>query len=205
MTEPVAQQPDGPEQAANGSLSSEDAQVTPEASGVTGSTPDPDPDPVEPAPDALPADPVRTLETLVAERTEDLQRVQAEYVNYKKRVDRDRALAKQSGVETVLRDLIPVLDAIAAARAHDELSGGFKLIVDELDRVARGYGLEAFGAPGEAFDPQLHEALMRSPVPAAELPEGIEMMIRDVVQQGYRISDQIIRPARVVVAVPDEQ
>jgi molecular chaperone GrpE len=106
----------------------------------------------------------RTKQALVAERTADLQRLQAEYVNYKKRVDRDRDLARQAGIEAVVNDLLPVLDSIDAAKQHDELAGGFKLVADELEKVAAKYGLTAFGEVGDAFDPHLHDALMaRSP------------------------------------------
>ncbi len=142
---------------------------------------------------------VDQLKALVAERTNDLQRVHAEYVNYKKRVDRDRALARQGGIEAVLRDLLPVFDSITAAEEHDELTGGFKLTADELAKVSKAYGFEGFGAPGEPFDPRLHEALMQMPD-----PEVSEMVIRDVMQRGYRINDLVVRPARVVVAVPAE-
>ena len=136
---------------------------------------------------------------LVKERTEDLQRVQAEYVNYKRRVDRDRGLARQAGIEAVLRDLMPVFDSIIAAQEHDDLSGGFKLTADELTKVAKSYGFEPFGIPGDEFDPRLHEALMQMPD-----PEATEMVVRDVMQQGYRINDLVVRPARVIVSVPAE-
>ncbi|MGI5951320.1 MAG: nucleotide exchange factor GrpE [Brooklawnia sp.] len=139
------------------------------------------------------------MEQLVAERTEDLQRVQAEYVNYKKRVDRDRARARQSGIEAVLNDLMPVFDSILAAESHDDLTGGFKLTADELVKVTRSYGFESFGAPGDEFDPHLHEALMQMPDPDVET-----MAIKEVMQVGYRINDYVLRPARVIVAVPED-
>ncbi|GAA2179807.1 hypothetical protein GCM10009785_07920 [Brooklawnia cerclae] len=145
-----------------------------------------------------PEDASRRLQALVDERTEDLKRVQAEYINYKKRVDRDRSLARQAGAESVLRDLMPVFDSIVAAGRHDELAGGFKLTADELTRVAHAHGLESFGEPGDEFDPRLHEALMQVAVPGTG-----EMTVKDVMQVGYRIGDQVVRPARVVVAVPD--
>ncbi len=94
------------------------------------------------------------LEELANERTADLQRLQAEYANYKKRVDRDRALSRQGGVEAVVLDLLPVLDSIEAAREHDELTGGFKLVADELERLTGKYGLAVYGEVGDAFDPQ---------------------------------------------------
>lgn len=145
-----------------------------------------------------PIDENAALSALVAERTEDLQRVQAEYVNYKKRVDRDRTQARQGGIEAVLRGLIPVFDAVAAAEDQGELTGGFKLTADELTRVAAGFGFQRFGQVEDEFDPRLHEALMQEPVPG----EG-EMTLKTILQAGYRIGEQVIRPARVIVAVPD--
>lgn len=140
------------------------------------------------------------LEALVAERTDDLKRVQAEYINYKKRVERDRALARQGGIEAVLRDLMPVFDSIIAAADHNDLTGGFKLTADELTKVTKSYGFESFGQVGEEFDPRLHEALMQV------LDSEVEVMtLHEVMQVGYRVNDLVIRPARVVVAVPEIQ
>ncbi|MEA5052530.1 MAG: nucleotide exchange factor GrpE [Propionicimonas sp.] len=140
------------------------------------------------------------LEELVAERTADLQRLQAEYANYKKRVDRDRALSRQGGVEAVVTDLLPVMDSIEAAREHDELVGGFKLVADELEKLAIKYGLEVYGEVGEVFDPQVHEALMHMPYPGED--EITETTVSAVMQKGVRINDRILRPARVAVADP---
>lgn len=137
-------------------------------------------------------------EALVAERTADLQRLQAEYMNYKKRVDRDRGLAKQSGIETVMNDLMPVLDAIALAKQHDDLAHGAQLIVAELEKVAAKHGLVEFGAIGEPFDPARHEALMQH-----QLDEPVEVVtISQVIQLGYELAGRVIRPARVAVANP---
>ncbi len=85
------------------------------------------------------------LKAALAERTSDLQRLQAEYVNYKRRVDRDRDLARKVGVEGVLKDLLSVLDDLRSAREHDELTGGFKAVADEVERITGKYGLESFG------------------------------------------------------------
>lgn len=140
-------------------------------------------------------------EKLAYERTADLQRLQAEYVNYKRRVDRDRDVARSKGVEAVVLDLLPVLDAIEAAKAHEQLDGGFRLVADQLEKVASKHGLVVFGEVGEAFDPHLHEALMHLP-----LPEGVaaleETQISAVMQKGVRLGDRVIRPARVSVADP---
>jgi molecular chaperone GrpE len=150
------------------------------------------------APPADPPSPAQvSAEDLVLERTADLQRLQAEYANYKKRVDRDRALARQSGVEAVLGDLLPVLDGIAAARAHDELTGGAKLLADELEKVSAKYGLESFGQVGDPFDPHVHEALM-----TLDQPGYAVISVAQVFQPGYRLKDRVLRPARVGVAEP---
>lgn len=184
MTEPVEQEVDP------------GADRAPEETELT---PTPEQEAPAQAGAADPAAEATELEARLSERTEDLQRVQAEYINYKKRVDRDRALARQGGVEAVLRDLMPVFDAILAAEQHDDLTGGFRLTADELIKVAKSYGFEHFGKLGDEFDPRLHEALMQVPDPQAET-----MRVHEVMQVGYRINDQVLRPARVVVAVPQE-
>lgn len=140
------------------------------------------------------------LEALVSERTDDLQRLGAEYVNYKKRVDRDRTVARTSGAESVLVELLPVLDAIGFARAHDELNGGFKLVADELEKVTTKHGLVPFGAKGDPFDPRLHDALMHMPMPGVLVTTCSEVM-----QLGYLLGDRVLRPARVAVAEPDSR
>ncbi len=137
--------------------------------------------------------------TLAAERTADLQRLQAEYVNYKRRVDRDRALSRQAGVESIVRDLMPVLDSVALARAHDDLGGGFKLVADELEKVAAKHGLTSFGEVGDTFDPNRHDALMEIPLEDTEVEVTT---ISQVMQKGYALGDRVIRPARVGVANP---
>ena len=135
----------------------------------------------------------------LGERTADLQRLQAEYVNYKRRVDRDRHVARQSGIDQVVSDLLPVLDAIDAARHHEELDGGFKLVVDALEKVAAKYGLVAFGEVGEEFDPNLHEALMQVPMEG----DHTHQIVSSVMQKGIKLGDRVIRPARVGVADPN--
>ncbi|WP_428534956.1 nucleotide exchange factor GrpE [Propionicimonas sp.] len=142
---------------------------------------------------------VAELQELADERTADLQRLHAEYANYKKRVDRDRALSRQGGVEQVVLDLLPVLDSVEAAREHDELTGGFKLVADELERITAKYGLVAFGEVGEEFDPQVHEALMQM-----SHSEPVEVAtISAVMQRGVKLNDRVLRPARVGVANPE--
>jgi len=139
-------------------------------------------------------------QTALAERTADLQRLQAEYVNYKRRVDRDRDVSRSAGVEGVLRDLLSVLDDVRSARLHEELSPGFKAVADGVERVAAKYGLESFGERGDPFDPHIHEALLHAHADGIAGPTCVEIL-----QPGYRIKDKVIRPARVAVAEPSEQ
>lgn len=141
---------------------------------------------------------VDQLKTDLADRTGDLQRLQAEYVNYKRRVDRDRDVARKNGVEAVLKDLMSVLDDVRSAREHGELNGGFKAVADELERVSTRHGLEAYGTKGDPFDPHIHEALLHSHAEGIDGPTCVEIL-----QPGYKIGDRVVRPARVAVAEPD--
>jgi molecular chaperone GrpE len=141
---------------------------------------------------------VAALETQLAERTADLQRLQAEYVNYKRRVDRDRQVVKDTAVANVLTALLPVLDDIGRARDHDELTGGFKAVAESLERTVAGLGLEAFGEVGDPFDPRIHEALMHN-----YSDDVTEPVAQAVLQVGYRLGERIVRPARVAVVEPE--
>jgi molecular chaperone GrpE len=151
-------------------------------------------------PSAEAEQPEPSLQAIIDERTADLQRLQAEYTNYKRRVDRDRTLARQSGIETVILDLLPVLDSIEAAREHEELVGGFRLVADELEKISAKFGLEVFGEVGEPFDPQIHEALMQMPY-AGEVDGPT---VAAIMQKGVKLNDRVLRPARVGVANPEE-
>ncbi len=144
---------------------------------------------------------LRTMEALADERLADLQRLNAEYVNYRKRVDRDRDVARDGAVATVLEALLPVLDEIHLARQHGDLeTGPFASIADKLEVTLGRFGLERYGQPGEAFDPMVHEALMHT---QAELAEGTEVTtVVQVLQPGYRAKDRVLRAARVAVADP---
>jgi len=140
-------------------------------------------------------------ELLAAERLSDLQRLQAEYANYRKRVDRDRAAAREQTIASVVESLLPVLDDIHLARQHGDLeSGPFASIAEKLEATLAKYGLERFGEPGAAFDPAVHDALMHV---EEELAEGTDTTtVVGVLQPGYRIGERVIRPARVSVADP---
>jgi molecular chaperone GrpE len=141
------------------------------------------------------------VELALKERTADLQRLQAEYANYRKRVERDRASVKEAAVASVLIELLPVLDAIGQAREHGELSGGFKSVADSLLGTVTKLGLITYGEKGEAFDPKIHEAL--ASLPSSDVTEDTCI---DILQPGYRVGDRVLRPARVAVAepVPDD-
>ena len=136
-----------------------------------------------------------------AEHLEDLRRLQAEYVNYKKRVDRDRDLARDRGVTQVVEALLPVLDDVHAAREHGDLDGTpFAAIADKLDGILGRFGVERIGAKGEEFDPAIHEALMHV---EAELPEdATTTTVVQVIQPGFKMGERVVRPARVSVADP---
>ena len=165
-----------------------------EAPGAPGGTP-----PAGPpgAPGGQAADAALTL--ALAERTADLQRIQAEYANYRKRVERDRVAVREQALANVLSALLPVLDDLGRAREHGELTGGFKSVGESLETIAAKLGLESFGDAGEPFDPRVHEALMHSYSPEVTEPTAVQIL-----QPGYKVGDRIIRPARVAVAEPTD-
>ncbi|MGW3290018.1 nucleotide exchange factor GrpE [Streptomyces sp. NPDC001002] len=131
------------------------------------------------------------------ERTGDLQRLQAEFQNYRRRVERDRITVKEIAVANLLTELLPVLDDIGRAREHGEFVGGFKSVGESLETVAAKMGLQQFGKEGEPFDPTIHEALMHS-----YAPDVTETTCVAILQPGYRFGERTIRPARVAVAEP---
>jgi molecular chaperone GrpE len=177
-----------------------------------GPAPEQEPKPAEETPPAeAPAEPFDTpprtsgatqeppsLEQQLAERTADLQRLQAEYVNYKRRVDRDRELVRAQGEAAVLHSLLTVLDDIGRAAEHGELEGGFKAVADAIHQLAAKHGLEPFGAKGEAFDPAHHEAVFH----AGESADVDTPTIDSVLRIGYRHGDRVLRPATVGVVDP---
>jgi molecular chaperone GrpE len=141
----------------------------------------------------------RAAEARLAERTADLQRVQAEYANYRKRVERDRVAVREQALANVLSGLVPILDDIGRAREHGELNGGFKSVGESLEATTAKLGLESFGDAGEPFDPRVHEALMHSYSAEVTEPTCVQIL-----QPGYRVGDRVLRPARVAVAEPDD-
>jgi molecular chaperone GrpE len=134
----------------------------------------------------------------VAVLTSDLQRVQAEFANYRKRVDRDRITANEITTAIVLSELLPVLDDISRAEEHGELTGGFKAVADQLQAITTKLGLSQFADVDVAFDPNIHEALMHS-----TSPDVSETLVTQVLQPGFKFKERVIRPARVAVTDPE--
>jgi molecular chaperone GrpE len=138
------------------------------------------------------------LASQLTERTADLQRVQAEYLNYKRRVDRDRDLIRENATYAALAPITEVLDTIDRAREHGELEGGLQTVADQLERIVAGLGLTKFGAVGDAFDPAIHDALSH----IGEDPEVQVTTCKVVAKSGYRIGDRVVRAAQVLVVDP---
>ena len=143
----------------------------------------------EVAPDQI-IDPVLTL-------TNDLQRLQAEYANYRKRIERDRLVAHEMAIGAVLTELLALLDAVDLAEQHGEVTGGFKAVADQLTSITSRIGLEKYGSEGEAFDPQIHEALMHE-----TSADVVVATASKILQLGYKYKERILRPARVTVTDP---
>ncbi|GAB3776052.1 nucleotide exchange factor GrpE [Nocardioides ginsengisegetis] len=143
-------------------------------------------------------DELSAARTALAERTADLQRLQAEYLNYKRRVDRDRELIRENSTYAALAPITEVLDTIDRAREHAPLENGLKTVADQLERIVAGLGLAKFGAPGDAFDPTIHEAL-------SHIGEDADVEVttcKVIAKAGYRIGDRVVRAAQVLVVDP---
>lgn len=138
---------------------------------------------------------------LAAERLLDLQRVTAEYANYRKRVERDREANRVLAVSDIVTSLLPVLDDLDRAEAHGDLvDGPFVMIAQKLRSTLDRTGLVRVGEKGEEFDHNQHEAIAQ--VPSADVSV---MTVLDVHQVGYRLGERLLRPAQVAVAVPQDQ
>jgi molecular chaperone GrpE len=131
------------------------------------------------------------------ERLEDLRRLQAEYVNYRRRVERDREVVRDTAVANSLAELLPILDDIGRARDHGDLVGPFKVVGEALEQAVAKLGLVKFGEEGEQFDPTQHEALMHEYSDEVDEPTCVRIFM-----PGYRFGERIVRPARVAVAEP---
>ena len=157
-------------------------------------------DPDGPADEAVEADPAVAAPDPAAAQSEkeaellaDLQRLQAEYANYRRRADRERQGAVETGKANLMNALLPVLDDLDRARAHGDLeSGPLKGVADKIADTLKGQGLTAFGSEGDAFDPALHEAVQHD-------GEGAEPVIGQVYRQGYRLGERLLRTAMVTV------
>lgn len=140
---------------------------------------------------------VLELQTQLDERTADLQRLSAEYANYRKRVDRDRVVIGEVASGRVLERMLPILDDIERADAHGDLSGAFKTVADKLVDTLTQLGLEPFGTPGDPFDPAIHEAVLHNEDDTVETPTATTVM-----RPGYRLGERLLRPAMVGVTDP---
>jgi molecular chaperone GrpE len=134
---------------------------------------------------------------LIADLTTDLQRLQAEYSNYRKRVERDRALAHEVAITSVLTEILPILDDLDRASEHEELTGGFKAVAEQLIATTSRIGLVRFGEAPSPFDPNIHDAMLH------ETSEDVtETTVTAILQPGYKFKERIVRPARVTVTDP---
>jgi molecular chaperone GrpE len=142
----------------------------------------------------------QTTDDLAAERLADLQRLQAEYVNYRNRVERDRETSKQTVIADVAKNLLPILDDLDRAEAHGDLKDGtMALIAQKFRTTVEKMGVIRLGVKDEPFDHNLHEAVVQLPTPGVE-----SMTVADVIEPGYQLGSRLLRAAKVVVAVPQE-
>lgn len=139
---------------------------------------------------------IDALTAEVAERTADLQRVTAEYANYRRRVDRDRESVLVGARVSFVSELLTVLDDLDRAESHGDLTGAFKAVGDKITSVVQKLGLEAFGLEGEPFDPSVHEAVQHD---TSEASGSTVAVLSAVLRRGYRIGDRVLRPAMVTV------
>jgi molecular chaperone GrpE len=196
--------PEPPQETAAPGAPGEAAQAAsspdqPTAQPVEGATGEPADVPVEEVAEDITAE-LAAARSAVAALTNDLQRLQAEYVNYKRRVDRDRDVVKENATFSVLSAMLPVLDDLDRAREHGELEGGFKAVADSLERIVAAHGLVKFGKPGDEFDPRFHEALMHG-----HSPDVTTTTCQNIISAGYSIGERVVRPARVTVVDPEPQ
>jgi len=152
----------------------------------------------ETATDQAPAAADDDLARQLAERTEDLQRVTAEYANYRRRVDRDRTVVVDQAAERFATQLFPIVDDIERARDHGDLTGAFKVVADRVLGLLDGLGVQAFGTAGDPFDPSLHEAVLHDTSAEVDVPTATT-----VLRQGFRRGDRVLRTAMVAVTDPE--
>lgn len=182
--------------------------TTPPPADAGPARPSPDGDPAAATEDSPPggADQNHPDTALAAERLEEMRRMQAEFVNFRNRTQREREGDRTRATGVVVEALLPVMDDIHMAREHGELTDGpFAAIADKLEQALARFGVERVGTVGDVFDPTVHEALMHLPAdtPGVSLPEGAkELTVIQVMQPGFKIGDQVVRAARVAVADP---
>lgn len=141
---------------------------------------------------------VSAVEEQLAERTEDLQRVTAEYANYRRRTERERQGIIDTARASVVTQLLPLLDDLDLAEQHGDLNEGpLKSLSDKLINILGGLKVESFGEIGEAFDPEIHEAVQ-------DLSQGDVKVLGTVLRKGYRLGDRVIRTAMVLIGDPEE-
>jgi molecular chaperone GrpE len=175
-------------------------RIDPETGQVRGAHEAPEAEAPSAAPGAPGADPdpEAELKLQLEERTADLQRLQAEYANYRKRIDRDRDVVTTAAKASVATELLAVLDDIERAEQHGDLNGAFKSVADKLVATLQRVGLEPFGHEGEQFDPSVHEAVQHSTSPEVTGPT-----VTAVLRRGYKFGDRLVRAA--LVAVTDHE
>jgi molecular chaperone GrpE len=138
---------------------------------------------------------------LLADMRNDLARAQAELVNFRKRVERDRAANRDAVIAEVIRTILPAVDDLDRAEAHGDLAGSsLELVAQKLHAAFARYGLRTVGEKGEAFDPNFHEAVVQ--IPSAGVTVNT---VADVIEPGYALGDKLLRAAKVAVSVPEEQ
>jgi len=176
-----------------------DQEKEPEAAAEEAAATD---EPEQPEAEAT-ADPTEEKDEIDRELAifQDLQRLQADFVNYRTRVERDRGVERQLAVVETIRAFLPALDDLTRAEAHGDVQDGTPMaaIAQKLKAAGEKFGLSAFGAKGDKFDPELHEALVQNP--SADVTDA---MVADVIELGYMVGDRMLRPAKVAVFTPAE-
>lgn len=201
-TDPEATSAESAEQAAEEAAAAQESSDEPELdltleADVDAAVAEPDPEADAKVDEAEAAEVVEegpTVEEQLAERTEDLQRLNAEYINYRRRVERERQAVVDGAKAKVLTEMLPILDDLELARQHGDLDEGpLKAISDKLQSVLDNQGLQPFGAEGDAFDPEVHEAVQ-------DLSTGGAQAVGTVLRRGFKVGDRVVRNALVIIA-----
>lgn len=201
-TDPEATSAESAEQAAEEAAAAQQSSDEPELdptleADVDAAVAEPDPEADAKVDEAEAAEVVEegpTVEEQLAERTEDLQRLNAEYINYRRRVERERQAVVDGAKAKVLTEMLPILDDLELARQHGDLDEGpLKAISDKLQSVLDNQGLQPFGAEGDAFDPEVHEAVQ-------DLSTGGAQAVGTVLRRGFKVGDRVVRNALVIIA-----